>query len=639
VPYGDYTLTPAYDLLSTRLHMPEEARTAQALFKDEFETDSYQANAFFAYDNFHELAMRLGLIERRFRFIMQAFLDKERVVVSLIDRSGLSEECKPLNGPGFATSFQRVTSVLARPPWKRITAKREAMSTHSEPTNGASGPDRSDAIDTDIPARLDRLPWSRFHWLLVIALGVTWVLDGLEATIVGAVGPMLMRPSTLGLRADQIGLAHTTYLAGAILGALLFGHLADRLGRKKLFNVTLLIYMAGAVLSAFAWDFWSFLLFRFITGMAIGGEYSAINSAIDELIPARVRGRVDLAINGTFWLGAIIGASATVVLLDEHILPVWLGWRISFGLGGLVGFGMLLARHYVPESPRWLLIHGRRDEAEAIMRQIESHVAEPEKLPPVTQRMTIYPGTHIGFGLIARTLFVRYRSRAFLGLVLVASQAFFYNGVSTSYPLVIHQYYGVPADRTGLYVVVMAVANLLGPLLLGSLFDSVGRRVMISSSYALAGLIIIGSEVFFLQGQLTASSQTLLWAVAFFFASAAASAGYLTVSEIFPLEMRALAIALFFAVATAIGGLGAPLLFGEMTQRFQETGDKWPLAYGYFIGAGLMIFAAAVELWLGVDTEGKALEDVAAPLRSEGPAPHSAGVPGASRMTASAPQV
>jgi MFS family permease len=485
-------------------------------------------------------------------------------------------------------------------------------------TEGLAGGAHS-AIDTDIPARLDRLPWTRFHWLLVTALGVTWVLDGLEATIVGAIGPMLRRGTTLGLRESQIGLSHTCYLAGAILGALVFGHLTDQLGRKKLFNVTLLIYMAGAVLSAFAWDFYSFLLFRFITGMAIGGEYSAINSAIDELIPARVRGQVDLAINGTFWLGAIAGAGATLVLLDERVLPDWLGWRVSLGLGALVGFGMLLARQYVPESPRWLLTHGRREEAERIMESIEAHVPHPETLPPVTQRMTIYPGTHIGFGTIARTLLVRYRSRAFLGLVLVASQAFFYNGVSTSYPLVIHEHYGVPEGRTGLFVLCMALGNLLGPLVLGPLFDSVGRRVMISTSYTLAGAVLVVSEVLFLGDHLTASTQTLLWSVAFFFASAAASAGYLTVSEIFPLEMRALAIALFFAVATAVGGLFAPVLFGVLIEKARVTENPWWLTYGYFAGAALMVFAAAVEVWLGVDTERKSLEDVAAPLRSERP--------------------
>jgi len=290
-----------------------------------------------------------------------------------------------------------------------------------------------DAIETDIPFRLDRLPWGRFHWLLVIALGVTWVLDGLEATIVAAIGPVLEDPGTLGLRAAQLGLAGTVYLAGCIGGALFFGHLTDRLGRKPLFTVTLGIYLAGAVLTALSWNFWGFLLFRLVTGLAIGGEYSAINSAIDELIPARVRGRVDLTVNGTYWLGAIAGAGASLVLLDPRVLPLWLGWRVSFGLGALVGGGMILVRRYVLESPRWLLTHGRRDEAEAIMREVEAHAAG-QALPPVTQRITVYPGARVGFGVIAHTLLVRYRSRALLGFTLIASQAFFYNGISFTYP-------------------------------------------------------------------------------------------------------------------------------------------------------------------------------------------------------------
>jgi MFS family permease len=479
--------------------------------------------------------------------------------------------------------------------------------------------DRSDAahapIDTDIPARLDRLPWSRFHWLLVTALGVTWVLDGLEATVVASIGPVLRSGETLGLSNRDIGLAGTLYLAGAIGGAILFGYLTDRLGRKRLFTVTLLIYLAGAVLTALAWDFPSFVLFRCLTGMAIGGEYSAINSAIDELIPARVRGRVDLAINGTYWLGAIAGAAATVFLLDPHLIPRWLGWRVSFGLGGLVGAAMIIARRYVPESPRWLLTHGRAREAEEIMEEIEAHAGGQEALPPVTQRMTIYPGQHVGFGTIASTLIHRYRRRAVLGLVLVASQAFFYNGISFTYPLVLTKFYGVADDRTGIYVVGMAVANFLGPLVLGHLFDTVGRRTMISVTYAFSGVVIIGTEFLFVHAQLNAATQTLLWAITFFAASAAASAGYLTVSEIFPLEMRALAIALFYAVGTAVGGLVAPLLFGELI----DTGRRDMLFWGYVAGAGLMLAAAAVELVLGVDSERKSLEDVAAPLASERP--------------------
>jgi MFS family permease len=486
----------------------------------------------------------------------------------------------------------------------------------SDPRLGQHSSAGDGGITTDIPARLDRLPWGRFHWLLITALGITWVLDGLEATIVAAIGSTLEKPSTLGLGAAQIGLAGTLYLAGAIAGALVFGHMTDRLGRKKLFIVTLGIYLAGAGLTACSWDFGSFVLFRVLTGMAIGGEYSAINSAIDELIPARVRGRVDLAINGTYWLGAAAGAAVSVPLLDPHLIPEWLGWRVAFALGALVGGAMILARRHVPESPRWLLTHGRHDEAEAVMADIESRAAGDGKPAPAAQRITVYPGADIGFGTIARTLLGDYRKRAFLGLVLIASQAFFYNGISFTYPLVLTHYFGVPADRAGLYVLVMALANLLGPLLLGHFFDTVGRRRMIAGTYALSGAVIAVGQVFFLDDRLTAGTQTLLWGVAFFFASAAASAGYLTVSEIFPLEMRALAIALFYAVGTAVGGLTAPALFGGLV----ETDRRGALAAGYWFGAGLMVAAAAVEWWLGVDTEQKALEDVAAPLSTRRPA-------------------
>ncbi len=468
------------------------------------------------------------------------------------------------------------------------------------------------AVQTDIPARLDRLPWGRFHWLLVIALGVTWVLDGLEGTVVAAITPVLQSKSTLGLSPGEMGLAATLYLVGLIAGALFFGYLTDRLGRKKLFTITLTIYLAGAILTACAWDIWSFAVFRMITGLAIGGEYSAINSAIDELIPARVRGRVDLAINSTFWLGAILGAGATLILLNT--LPQEWSWRLAFGLGALVGGGMILARHYVPESPRWLLTHGRQQEAEAIMAQIEAHVADPAALPPITRRITLYPGGHISFATIARTLVVRYRKRAVLGLVLIASQALFYNGISFTFPIVLADAYGVPAQKTGGYVLVLAAANLLGPMLLGRLFDTVGRRRMITTSYALAGVILISADLLFLRGQLNADTQTLWWAVAFFFASAAASAGYLTVSEIFPVEMRGLAIALFFALGTAVAA-GSPALFGWLV----EMPGRSPLFFGYLGGGLLMVIAAAVAWWLGLDTEQKSLEDVATPLTAEHP--------------------
>ena len=474
----------------------------------------------------------------------------------------------------------------------------------------AAGDAANHSIQTDIPARLDRLPWTAFHWFLIIALGVTWVLDGLEVTVVSAVGNAALRKSTLGLTAAELGVAQTGYLFGAIGGALVFGHLTDRLGRKKLFTVTLLLYLCGALLTAFSWNFVSFAIFRMITGMAIGGEYAAINSAIDELIPARVRGRVDLAINGTFWLGAMAGAAVSVPLLNTALLPEWLGWRLAFGLGGVVGLVVVIARRFVPESPRWLLTHGREKEAEEIMTSIEKH-AVGHKLGPVIGRLTLNPATQIGFGTIMHAMFVKYRLRAVLGLVLISSQAFFYNGVSFSFPLVLGKDYQVPADHVGYYVLIMAATNLLGPLLLGPLFDTVGRRRMIAGTYAISAIIIGGTLPLFLQDKLTAQTQTLVWAATFFCASAAASAGYLTVSEIFPLEMRALAIALFYAIGTAIGGLGAPALFG----RLLESG-RGPLAGGYLFGAALMLAAAAVEWWLGLDTEQKSLEDIAAPLTS-----------------------
>lgn len=474
---------------------------------------------------------------------------------------------------------------------------------------------RPQTIHSDIPARLDRLPWSRFHWLLVIALGVTWVLDGLEVTVVGSIGPMLEHPDALGLTDREIGLAGSIYLAGALLGALVFGHLTDLLGRKRLFTLTLAIYMVGATLTALSWELWTFSLFRFVTGMAIGGEYSAINSAIDELIPARVRGRVDLIVNGTFWIGAAAGALASWVLLNPALVPIWLGWRLAFGLGALVGLAMVLARHYVPESPRWLLTHGKSEEAHRIMDEIETMAVGEEgkrQLPVIEKRSTFRP-VSVTFGTILHTMFVRYRSRAVLGLILIASQAFFYNGITFTYPLVLNRFFHVPVEHVPGYALLFAIGNFLGPLLMGHLFDTIGRRVMISSTYALSGLLIIGIQCLFIAGWLTANSQTMLFVVTCFFASAAASAGYLTVSEIFPLEMRALAIALFYVLGTAIGGLLAPVIFGALI----GTDRRGAVAIGYFIGAGLMILAAITELFLGVASERKSLEEVAAPLSSE----------------------
>jgi MFS family permease len=474
-----------------------------------------------------------------------------------------------------------------------------------------------DPIRTDIPARLDRLPWSRFHWLVVFALGASWAIDGLEVTLTGAVSGILQHPGTLHLDSEQIGLLGSFYLLGAVVGALVCGHLTDRHGRAKLFFATLGIYLAGTLLTAFSWDFASMAVCRVITGAGIGGEYAAINSAIDELIPARVRGQVNLTINGSYWIGAAAGSLATLVLLDPAIFPVDLGWRIGFFLGALLGFLVLLARRHVPESPRWLTIHGQHERAERVIAGIEARVAQRSRTPLAApdEVLFIHPHAKIGFGVIIRTLLRDYPRRALLGLVLIASQAFLYNAIFFTYALVLTRFYAIPAAETGLYLLPFAIGNFAGPLLLGRWFDRVGRRVMIAGTYVASALLLWATGALFARGMLSAHDQTALWCVIFFFASAAASSAYLTISEIFPLEMRALAIALFYAAGTALGGIAAPWLFGALI----GTGSRVSVFYGYAVGAALMMIAAAVEAWLGVDAERKSLEQIAAPLstRSE----------------------
>lgn len=477
---------------------------------------------------------------------------------------------------------------------------------------GRTAAAEAEAVETDIPARLDRLPWSRFHWLVVVALGITWILDGLEVTIAAALTGALQESPTLRLTPSQIGLSASAYLAGAVLGAALFGWLTDRLGRKRLFNITLGVYLVATAASAFAWNFHSFLLFRFLTGAGIGGEYTAINSAIQELIPARMRGWTDLAINGSFWVGAAMGAAGSAVLLDPALFGVDLGWRLAFAIGAILGLGILYLRRFIPESPRWLMTHVGVDQAEAVVRGIERRVtAERGTLPPpepVTIRVRTRGSTPLRTALAS--IFVTYRRRAILAFVLMVAQAFFYNAVFFSYGLILRQYYAVPADRIGLYLLPFAVGNFLGPLLLGRLFDSIGRKPMIASTYAASGVLLAGTAWLFATGLLDARSQTITWMVIFFFASAAASSAYLTVSESFPLEVRALAIALFYMLGTATGGIAGPWLFG----RLVETGTRGDIVLGYLFGAALMIGAAVVALLLGVRAERRPLEAVAAPL-------------------------
>ena len=467
-------------------------------------------------------------------------------------------------------------------------------------------------IESHVPARLDRMPWNRWHWLIVFALGATWILDGLEVTLAGSVGAILTRPETLGLSDAQVGASATFYLAGAVLGAVLFGYGTDRLGRKKLFFITVAVYLTATGLTAFSWNFASYAFFRALTGAGIGGEYAAINSAIDELIPARFRGRVALMINGSYWVGAALGSGATVVLLDARWIAVDIAWRLAFGIGALLGLVVIFFRRWIPESPRWLMIHGRNDEAEAIVDAVERSLAgDPASLPSHnTPPVRIRTRTHTPWREIWHTIVHLHRRRSCLGFVLMLSQAFFYNAIFFTYGLVLMRFYGVPAERVGGYLLPFAAGNVLGPFVIGHLFDTIGRKTMISATYAISGVLLAITGWLFSIDVLTAQTQTIAWTIIFFVASAAASSAYLTVSEIFPLEIRAMAIAIFYAVGTLAGGVGAPVLFGWII----GSGSRPALAIAYYVGAALMILAAAVEAWIGVAAERKPLEEIAAPL-------------------------
>ena len=477
-----------------------------------------------------------------------------------------------------------------------------------------------ETIESYVPARLDRMPWSSWHWLIVVSLGATWILDGLEVTLAGALGGVLTRPETLGLSDAQVGASATCYLAGAVIGALVFGYGTDRFGRKKFFFITVAVYLIGTALSAFSWNFWSYASLRALTGAGIGGEYAAINSAIDELIPARVRGRVDLIINGSYWVGAAMGAAATLILLDPRYLPMWLGWRFAFGIGATLGLIVILFRRWIPESPRWLMIHGRNHEAEEIVADVERRIMGANAAgitgPGYSEAALtrIRTRTHTPWREIWDAIVHEHRRRSFLGFVLMSTQAFFYNAIFFTYALVLMRFYSVPEQNVGGYLLPFALGNVLGPLALGHLFDTIGRKQMITLTYGLAGIFLALTGWLFHTGLLTAQTQTLAWTIIFFVASAAASSAYLTVSEIFPLEIRAMAIAIFFAIGTLVGGVGAPLLFGWII----GTGSRPVLFLGYLLAAALMIFGAAVEAWIGVAAERRSLEHVAAPLSSRG---------------------
>jgi MFS family permease len=470
----------------------------------------------------------------------------------------------------------------------------------------------TEVLRTNVPARLDRLPWARWHWMIVIGLGTVWILDGLEVTIVGNLsGRLAEKGSGLPITQSQVtGLGAAMYVLGACLGALFFGWLTDRFGRKKLFMITLGVYLFGTAMTALSFHAWWFFLFRFITGAGIGGEYAAINSAIDELIPARYRGRIDIAINGTYWAGAAFGALLTVPLLTQ--LPVNWGWRVAFGLGVVLGLVILLVRRNVPESPRWLFIHGRGKEAEDLVKTVEEIVERQDKvvLEPAEEYIEIHPRKTIGFVQIAKTLIRDYPRRSVLGLALFIGQAFLYNAITFGYAQILQTFFNVQPGHTGYYFAVICVGNLLGPLLLAPLFDSWGRKIMITGTYVLSGVLLLVTARLFDSGALSATTMTLCWCVVLFFASAGASAAYLTVSEIFPMETRALAIAFFYAVGTAAGGITGPLLFAHLV----GTGKVGDTALAFVIGAVLMILAGLVELVLGVKAERRSLESLATPL-------------------------
>ena len=471
-------------------------------------------------------------------------------------------------------------------------------------------------FETNIPARLDRLPWARFHWLVVCALGVTWILDGLEVTLVGSLSGAL-KDSTMRLSDAQIGYAASFYLIGAVFGALGFGWLTDRIGRKAMFTITVLTYLLATIASGLAWNFWSFALFRCITGAGIGGEYAAVNATIQELIPARRRGFTDLVINGSFWIGAALGAGGALVVLDPFIMDQAYGWRVAFVIGGAIGFVTLLLRRWIPESPRWLMTHGRLDAAEAVMRHIERTVsAKTGPLPPIPdQTLRLHQDSDRWFTAGLRSMLVEYRRRTIVGVALMTAQAFCYNAVFFTYALILTKFYQIPSGRIGLFILPFAAGNFAGPLILGPLFDSLGRKAMITVTYALSGVLLVGTGWLFASGVLSAVEQTAAWTVIFFFASAAASSAYLTVGEVFPLEVRAVAIAVFYAFGTGLGGVCGPAIFG----RLIESGSREAIFYGYALGGALMIGAGVVQAWLGIDCQRCSLEDVAPPLCQAGP--------------------
>jgi MFS family permease len=484
---------------------------------------------------------------------------------------------------------------------------------HGAPVSSLARRNDDGIVETDIPSRLDSLRWSGFHTRVVLALGITWILDGLEVTLAGALSGALKESPTLGFSNFDVGLSNSAYLAGAVIGALGFGWLTDRIGRRRLFFVTLALYLTATAATALSWNVASYAMFRFLTGAGIGGEYTAINSTIQELVPARYRGWTDLVINGSFWIGAAMGAVIAIVLLDPAMIGPDFGWRLAYLAGACLGLVVLVMRMWIPESPRWLMIHGRPDQAHAIVddieRSVKGHARElPQRnaWPKIRLRMR----DHTPLREVAHTLLAAYRGRSLVGLALMTAQAFFYNAIFFTFALVLTHFFGIASNQVGWYILPFAAGNFLGPLLLGRLFDTLGRRAMIAFTYGVSGILLALSGYLFSIGMLSAQTQTIAWMVIFFFASPAASAAYLTVSETFPLEVRALAIALFYAIGTGIGGVAGPALFGALI----DTGSRDSVFAGYLPGSGLMIAAAAIGWRYGVAAERRPLESVARSL-------------------------
>ena len=484
----------------------------------------------------------------------------------------------------------------------------ETVQKQSLPPSSQGRADR--IIETDIPARLDSLRWSAFHTRVVTALGITWILDGLEVTLAGALSGALKDSPTLRFSNLDIGFASSAYLIGAVLGAVGFGWLTDRIGRKKLFFVTLTLYLLATAATALSWNVGSFALFRFLTGAGIGGEYTAINSTIQELVPARYRGWTDLVINGSFWIGAAMGAVSAIVLLDPQVIDPDIGWRLAFLTGAALGLIVVVMRLWIPESPRWLMIHGRPEQALRIVSDIERMAVRDPEASAVLPALRLRMRDHTPLRAVARTLLYTYRQRSLVGLALMVAQAFFYNAIFFTYALVLSSFFHIPSNHIGWYILPFAAGNFLGPLLLGRLFDTIGRRAMIAFTYGISGILLAVSGYLFAAGYLTAQTQTIAWMVIFFFASPAASAAYLTVSETFPLEVRALAIAMFYAIGTGIGGVAGPALFGALI----DTGSRTSVFAGYCLGSVLMIAAALIGWRYGVAAERRSLETVASPL-------------------------